>query len=344
MRSVTNVGCSMTRREFLDVGLHVTLGAGVTTAATSGWQRSATAEPRTIHLETREVTWELAPGRTIRAMAYNGRIPGPDIRVREGERVRVVLKNSLAEATTIHWHGVDVPNAMDGVPDLTQEPVAPGATFVYEFDARPAGTRWYHTHFREHRQMDLGLAAPFIIEPAEKEPMTYDREVTLVLDDWATGTGKSIPPTDAGTAGGRGSVGGMMSGMMGGRRMGEMMGGRGMGGMMGRNHEPAYDVMTINGKAYPATEPLRVKKGERVRLRIINASAEHTHVVRLAGHHLLVTHTDGNPLIAPVEVDALPLAPAERYDVVVIADRPGAWFLHCTQTGHAEAGEQMVVV
>jgi FtsP/CotA-like multicopper oxidase with cupredoxin domain len=138
-------------------------------------------------------------------------------------------------------------------------------------------------------------------------------------------------------------MGGMMGGMMGGRGMGGMMG----GGMMGRGstaHEPAYDTMTINGKAYPATEPLRVRKGERVRLRLINASNEHTHVVRLAGHRLHVTHTDGNPLDSAVAVDAIPLAPSERYDVVVTAEHPGAWLLHCTQPGHAAAGEQMLVL
>src|SRR5712692_161741 len=215
---------------------------------------------RTIRLEAREVRWELAPGKTVTAMAYNGEVPGPMIRAREGERLRVVLKNSLTEPTTIHWHGVDVPNAMDGVPGLTQEPVAPGGTFAYEFEARPAGTRWYHTHFDEHRQMDLGLAAPLIIEATAKEPVNYDREVTFVLDDWATGTGKPVPSTDAGTAGGRGRAGGMMSGrmrgdcmvgMMSGRGMDDMMrGGRGMGGMTRDEPEPAYDVMTINGKAY----------------------------------------------------------------------------------------------
>ncbi|HVQ77127.1 MAG TPA: multicopper oxidase family protein [Candidatus Binatia bacterium] len=301
-------------------------------------------------IETREVTWELAPGKTVRGMAYNGRIPGPEIRVKEGERVRVVLKNALREPTTIHWHGVDVPNAMDGVPGVTQEPVSPGGTFVYEFEARPAGTRWYHTHFQGQRQMDLGLGAPLVIESAGREPVAFDREHTLVLDDWATGTGPALPPTREGTAGGRGGMGGMMSEMRGGRggmggMMGRgMMGGRGMGGMMGGNtHDVPYDVMTINGKAYPATERLRVRKGERVRLRLINASADHTHVLRLAGHRLRVTHTDGNPLVEAVEVDAVPIAPSERYDVLLVADRPGAWFLQCVQPGHAEAGERMVV-
>jgi FtsP/CotA-like multicopper oxidase with cupredoxin domain len=112
---------------------------------------------------------------------------------------------------------------------------------------------------------------------------------------------------------------------------------------MGESHTPAYDTMTINGKAYPATEPLRVRKGERVRLRLINASADHTHVIRLGGHRLKVTHTDGNPLMQPVEVDAVPIAPSERYDVLFVADRPGAWLLYCAELGHPGAGEQVAV-
>src|SRR2546428_11606085 len=236
-------------------------GAGVGTHR-GGRRDAAWAGPdavRTIRLETREVTWELAPGKTIKAMTYNGQVPGPEIRAREGERLRVVLKNSLSEPTTIHWHGADVPNPMDGVPGITQKAVPPGQTFVYEFEARPAGTRWYHTHFDEHRQMDLGLAAPLIIEPAAKEPLLYDRAVTLVLDDWAAGTGRPVPPTDAGTAGARGSAGGMMGGGMGGVMRG-VMGGRGKGRMTGAADEPVYDLMTINGQAYPATGPLRVQR------------------------------------------------------------------------------------
>jgi len=314
--------------------------AGPSALARSGVGSASAAEPRTILLDARRVRWELAPGRTVTAMAYNGQVPGPEIRVREGERVRVVVTNSLDEPTTIHWHGVDVPNAMDGVPGVTQKPIAPGDTFVYEFEARPAGTRWYHTHFSEHRQMDLGLSAALVIEPRTPEPIDHDREVVLVLDDWATGAGPAVPPTREGTAGGRGSLGGMMSGMRG------MMGGRGMGGTMGRRapHEPPYDTMTINGKAHPAIEPLRLRRGERVRLRLINASNEHTHVVHVAGHRLRVTHADGNPLESPVEVDAIPIAPSERYDAVLVGDRPGAWWLHCTQPGHAAAGERMLVI
>jgi FtsP/CotA-like multicopper oxidase with cupredoxin domain len=340
------------RREFLDVAARTSLGAAALAVGESVLHpRQSAAQPRSpgvrqIPLETREVRWELAPGKVVRAMAYNGRVPGPEIRVTEGERVRVVLTNALGEPTTIHWHGVDVPNAMDGVPGVTQPPVPPGETFVYEFEARPAGTRWYHTHFQEHRQLDLGLAAPLIIESARPDPVPADREYTLVLDDWATGTGPPVPSTREGIAGGRASAGGMMGGMGGGmgRMMEGMMGRGGMGGMMGGGPMPAYDTMTINGKAHPATEPLRVRGGERVRLRLINASADHTHVVRLAGHRLRVTHTDGNPLVQPVEVDAVPIAPSERYDVLVVTDRPGAWVLTCLAPGHRAAGEQARLV
>ncbi len=328
------------RATWIGAGALVSTGLGRVLPFEGRGVARADASVREIALQTREITWELAPGKTIKAMAYNGRVPGPEIRVKEGERIRVVLENRLGEPTTVHWHGVEVPNAMDGVPGITQQPVQAGETFVYEFEARPAGTRWYHTHFKEHRQMDLGLAAPLIIEPTRPDPFPVDREHTLVLDDWATGMGPALPATREGSAGARGGMGGMMRGGMGG-----MMGRGGMGGMMqGHPQHPAYDTMTINGKAYPATEPLRVRKGERVRLRLINASADHTHVIRLAGHRVKVTHTDGNPLMDAVEVDAVPIAPSERYDVLVTADRPGAWWLHCAVPGHAGAGERVLVV
>ncbi|HLC40196.1 MAG TPA: multicopper oxidase family protein [Methylomirabilota bacterium] len=342
---------NQSRRAFLSTATRLGVGASVSLsvakllAGSRAGSADANVTTRSIHLEAREITWELAPGKVVKAMAYNGQVPGPEIRVKEGERVRIILKNALSEPTTIHWHGVDVPNAMDGVPGITQKPVQPGDTFVYEFEARPAGTRWYHTHFQEHRQMDLGLVAPLIIEPA-REPFVFDRDYTLVLDDWATGTGRPLPSTREGIAGSRGSMGGMMGGMMRGgmgRMMEGMMGRGGMGGMMGGGHTPAYDTMTINGKAYPATQPIKVRKGERVRMRLINASADHTHVIRLAGHKLQVTHTDGNPLIQPVTVDALPIAPSERYDVLLTAEHPGAWFLYCAEAGHAASGEQLAL-
>jgi FtsP/CotA-like multicopper oxidase with cupredoxin domain len=177
---------ALSRRAFLRASSQAGLGApalAVGGGVLLPWQRAAAQRTgdglREVHLEAREITWDLAPGKRIQAMTYNGQVPGPELRVQEGERVRVVLSNALAEPTTIHWHGVDVPNAMDGVPGVTQKPVNPGETFVYEFEAWPAGTRWYHTHFQGRRQLDLGLYAPFIIEPAQPEPFPFDREYTL---------------------------------------------------------------------------------------------------------------------------------------------------------------------
>ena|SRR5579859_5962332 len=272
-----------------------------------------------IALTAKTVQWELVPGKVITAWTYNGIVPGEVIRVREGDRVRVVVSNELSEPTTVHWHGIDVPTNMDGVPDISQRPIQPGETFTYEFVARPAGTRWYHTHFNSATQMDAGLAAPFIIEPLTPDAPT-NREYTLVLDDWVTGSSTSGEPSTGG----------------------DMMGGGMMGGMMG-DTGPAYDTFTFNGKAFPATEPLNVKPGERVRLRLINVSNMQTYVIRLAGHRLQVTHTDGNPLQHPIEVDAIPIAPAERYDVTIMADNPGKWPLYALDPAHTQGGLQTLL-
>lgn len=293
-------------------------------------QKPAAKPDVVLTLTARAVEWELAPDKVIKAWSYNGRVPGETIRVREGDQVQVVLQNDLPEPTTVHWHGVDVPNAMDGVPDLTQPAIPPGDTFVYEFVAQPAGTRWYHSHFNSERQMDLGLAAPIIIEPATSDT-PVDREFTLLLDDWVTKP--NAPPGDRGMRGG-GMMGGMMRGMMGRGMMETMMGDEG----------PAYDTFTLNGKAFPATAPLQVKQGERVRLRLINASNMQTFVLRLLGHTLQVTHTDGNPLQTPVEVDAVPIAPSERYDVVFVADNPGRWPLYALDEAHVAGGLKTLVV
>lgn len=364
------VGRLFSRRIFLKMAGLTALSAAAAGCAPS--QPSPAAAATTfrkpdveVMLTAQETEWELAPGKVIKAWTYNGAVPGEVIRVREGDRVRVILKNELPEPTTIHWHGVDVPTKMDGVPDISQPAVQPGGTFVYEFEARPAGMRWYHTHFNSAQQQDLGLSAPFIIEPLTAGTPT-DQEYTLLLDDWVTTpTPSNESPEDGGMMDGGGMMGGMMGGggmmrgmmrgMMGGSgmmeddssdgddMMGGMMSGGMMQGMMG-NDGPACDTFTINGKAFPATEPLTVKRGERVRLRLINASNMQTFTIRLAGHGLQVTHTDGNPLQTPVEVDVLPIAPAERYDVTFVADNPGKWPLVALDAAHVEGGLKTLVV
>ena len=276
---------------------------------------------REFNLMTAVAPVDLGTGE-FQAWTYNDQAVGPEIRVTEGEVIRATLTNHLPDPTTIHWHGIPLPNAMDGVPGVTQAPVQPGETFVYKFVAWPSGTYWYHPHVGH--QLDRGLVGPLIIEP-KREPGDYDREYTLLLDDWVTvdGGAPEVAP--------RGVGGTMGPGMMG-------------GGMMGRGprrsgadddgplQEPVYDVFTVNGQVAEAASPLTVKQGERVRLRLINASGATIYGLRLAGHPLTITHCDGRP-VEPLEVDVLRISMGERYDVVFSADNPGRWTLYDTLNG-----------
>lgn len=144
------------------------------------------------------VRWSPVKGREVEAWTYNGTVPGPQIRVREGDRVRIVLRNRLPEATTLHFHGIAVPNAMDGVPTVSQEPVPPGGEFTYDFVARPSGTHMYHTHYDALKQEGLGLFGTLVVEPADPEPFAYDAEYSLMISDGPLGyaiNGRAFPET-----------------------------------------------------------------------------------------------------------------------------------------------------
>lgn len=263
---------------------------------------------------------DLGDGKKFKAWTYNAQIPGPEIRIKEGETLRIILKNSLPEGTTIHWHGVPVPNKMDGVPNVTQKPIQPGESFVYEFNASPPGTYIYHTH--ASYQLDRGLYGALIIEP-KKEERSYDREYVLMLEDWAQVDGGGPEASKTG-------------------RIRPGMGMTGMMGMMGRREgqplmEPFYDVYTINGKVFDALQPFKVKKGDKVKLRIINPSSSTIYTLRIAGHPLTITHTDGRAVI-PLEVDALRIAMGERYDVEFTANNPGRWHIYNIIDGSPASG------
>jgi FtsP/CotA-like multicopper oxidase with cupredoxin domain len=173
-----------------------------------------------LELTAKVVQWPILNGVSVTAYTYNGTVPGPMIRVTEGEHVRIIVKNELDDPTTIHWHGIEVPNNMDGVPEVTQDPIQPGETFTYEFIAKPAGTFMYHSHFEGDLQVSAGLYAPFIIEPKESASRP-DVDKTLMISEWLVKDGHTYAAMP-------------MSGM-----------------------EPNY--FTLNGKAYPATETINVK-------------------------------------------------------------------------------------
>ncbi|MBN8995209.1 MAG: multicopper oxidase family protein [Rhizobiales bacterium] len=213
---------------------------------------------------------------------YNALVPGPEIRVRQHGRVRIVIDNKLPQDTTIHWHGVRVPNAMDGAPDVTQPPIPPGASFVYEFDVPDAGTYWYHPHIHSAEQVGRGLAGPFIVE--ELDPPQVDRDIVWVLGDFRLKKDGSI-------------AGGFNNPME-----------TGMSGRIG-------NTVTINGRI---PEPLAVKSGERIRLRLINAAPSRIFRLEFRGHQPIVITYDGQPVEPhPPDDDRVILGPAMRIDLLL---------------------------
>ncbi len=230
------------------------------------------------------VNWEYAPGQRVEAWTYNGVVPGPEIRVTEGDKVRVVVTNELPESTAVHWHGLVVPNAMDGVPFITQPPIKPGETFTYEFQVREgnAGSHMYHSHHNAAVQVTKGLLGAFIVEP--KDPSTrpaYDIEYTMILND--------------------GPIGGY----------------------------------TLNGKSFPATQPLVAKKGQKVLVRYMNEGLM-IHPMHLHGMPMKVIAQDGYLLPQPYVCDTLNIAPGQRWDAIIEATEPGVWAFHCHVLTHAE--------
>lgn len=326
----------MDRRRFLQTAL-------TSVAATSVFNRSVAAEGaysvadsanaaeptgrlqggltrplREFRLVAQQGEAEVAPGKVYRNWMYNGQFPGPEIRVKEGERLRIIVENQLPEDTTVHWHGVPVPNAMDGVPGLTQKPIAPGESFVYEFEATPAGSYIYHSHVG--LQIDRGLIGPLVIEEATPH-VAYDRDYVLVLDDYLSGD----PQPLGGSAGRGGMMGRMMGSDREGGRDGWWGGRRDDGGMMGMGRQmPPYQGLLIGGRLPDDPRVFETRRGERVRLRFMNPSGATTFRVAIGGHRMIVSHCDGRP-VEPVTVDSLVLGTAERYDVIVEAANPGVW-------------------
>jgi FtsP/CotA-like multicopper oxidase with cupredoxin domain len=295
----------------------VAMGAAIVGSVATPVGPAAVAQPsaalREFTLVAEPVRWEIQPGVVADGWGYNGGTPGPTLRVTEGDRVRVTLVNQLPVPTTIHWHGIDVPVAQDGVPGLSQEPVEPGDSFVYDFIATNPGTRWYHSHVDSNMQIQLGLFGAFIVDPHAPTPVTYDREYTYIL------TEKALDVTPA-VAEGEADV-----------RTRE--GGNGRGGAF------LPDLFLMNGKAGTAIEPIEVKEGERVRIRLINAGNQ-VHAMHTHGHSFTIIATDGNPVPPAAQLlkDTVLIGPAERYDVEVVANNPGVWMFHCHVNNHAANG------
>lgn len=251
-------------------------------------------------LDASVIRWNILPDVQLAAYAYNRQIPGPRLALTEGDRVRFNVTNRLPEATTVHWHGLVVPNAMDGPGEITQRPIAPGETFAYEFTVQQQGTYFYHSHDHVDRQQALGLYGALIVSPRPGPASTppYDKEVVVQLQEWLYRDGYTFPamPMDGG--------------------------------------QPNY--FTINGKAFPETETVQLKVGERLRVRFIGSSSGFIHPMHIHGGPFQIIETDGNPVPAGAQLvkDTVNVAPGERYDVVWTAREPGKWLLHCHINHH----------
>lgn len=248
-------------------------------------------------LEASVVRWNILPGTQVMAYAFNDQVPGPRIRITQGDQVRFIVRNSLPEATSVHWHGLIVPNGMDGPAGITQASIAPGASFTYEFTATQAGTFFYHSHAEPDRQQALGLYGALIIDPP-KPVATYDKELVVQLQEWLVKDGYTFPAMP-------------MDGM-----------------------QPNF--FTINGKAYPATERVQLLQGQKLLVRFIGSQSGFVHPMHIHGGPFTIVATDGEtvPEAARLSKDTVNVGPGERYDVVWTARGPGLWLLHCHINHH----------
>jgi FtsP/CotA-like multicopper oxidase with cupredoxin domain len=266
--------------------------------------------------------------RTVRSWSYGGDLPGKEIRVTAGDTLALTLANHLPDSTSMHWHGIALRNDMDGVPDLTQGPIAPGAEFAYRFKVPHPGTYWFHPH--SGVQLDRGLYAPLIVDDP-REPLKYDKEWVVMLDDWVDGVDGSTPDAvldelRGGMGGGMG-MGGSMSHMSMGAKSSASPSPSGPSRVLTGAHsdllggdpgDVAYPYYLVNGRTAKAPSVFRARPGDRIRIRFVNAGGDTAFRVALGGHELTVTHTDGYP-VRHAKGDALLIGMGERYDVVVTA-------------------------
>ena len=248
---------------------------------------------KVFHLVAEPVQRRIVPFKMMEVWGYNGSCPGPAIQVNQGDHVRVILDNHLPESTTIHWHGLEVPIEMDGVPYISQPPVPPGGRFIYEFTLNQEETYFYHSHGAMQEMM--GLIGMFIIHPKKAHLPRVDHDFGIILQGWAVLPNNTVPNT---------------AGM-------------------------EFNWLTINGVSSPATTPMVVRLGSRVRIRIVNLGMDH-HPIHLHGQQFYITGTEGGraPESTWYPTNTVLVGVAQARDVEFDAIYPGDWMLHCHLPHH----------
>ncbi len=260
----------------------------------------------TLHIAPVEI--EIAPRKKIKTIGYNGSVPGPLLRLREGEPVTVEVRNETSSAELVHWHGLFLPAEVDGAMEEGTPMIPAHGSRRYTFVPSPAGTRWYHTHTMAGRDLKRGTYTGqfgFLYVVPRQDAARYDAEFFLALHGWEPYLGTM--GSDEGSL------------------------------------DVIYQNYSVNSHALGYGEPIRVKEGQRVMLRILNASATLVHRLALTGHKFVVTALDGNAVPNPCELETLELGPAERVDAVVTMNRPGVWILGETDDHVRNAGMGVVV-
>ncbi len=248
------------------------------------------------HLVAEPVVREIAPGMKAHLWGYNGQSPGPTIEVVEGDKVRIFVTNRLPEITSIHWHGQRLPNGMDGVNGLTQPPIPPGKTFMYEFEAMRAGTFMYHPHADEMLQMAMGMMGSWVTHPKNPKFMPVDRDFIFLLNAYDIEPGSYTPKVNT-----------MLD----------------------------FNLWTFNSRVFPGIDPIVVKKNDRVRIRVGNLSMTN-HPIHIHGHEFQVTGTDGGwvPASARWPEVVTDIAVGQMRAIEFIANEPGDWAFHCHKSHH----------
>jgi manganese oxidase len=248
---------------------------------------------KVFHLVAEPVKQQIAPNKTIDVWGFNGSAPGPTIQITQGDRVRIIVDNHLPEPTSMHWHGFEIPHAMDGGPGISQDPIKPGGRFVYEFTLNQEGTYFYHSHMAMQEMM--GSLGAFIMHPKQACAPRVDKDFVILLQEYAVLPNNTIPDS----------------------------------------MKMEFNWLVFNGKASPATTPLIVRLGDRVRIRLINLGMDH-HPIHLHGHTFNVTGTEGGrmPTSTWYPGNTVLVGVAQARDIEFVANNPGSWMLHCHLPHH----------
>lgn len=280
------------------------LKATIAALALCGMALPSWAADREFELSIDEVSIDVAPELKYKVFAFNEQVPGPLLHVEEGDDLTIHVTNNTSVDHTIHWHGIHMQNNWqnDGVPGVTQKPIAPGDTFTYRFKADRIGSLWYHCHVNVNEHVGIrGMWGPLVVAPKKPEPIEkrVTKDVIMMLSTWESDHAE------------RYGEGGIPRGVA--------------------------DYFSVNGRSFPYNQPLRIEEGDVVRVRFYGAGGG-IHNMHSHGHDMLVTHKDGLPLSSPYYADTVMVGPGERYDVIIEAKNPGLFIFHDHVDTHVTAG------